>query len=271
MRQAITGWSSLLLLLVAVPVAAQADAVDQLAFTRPVDNAIAPAVKARAFQVYRIPFSYELREMTDDRWGVRLTFPVSLSAARLQRMSGVGSFAQSLGLVAVVPGVELEIPARAWLRLRPFVEVGVGKSTLGGSVQLLYAAGLRARVTQASGPVRLMFGGSAMRRHLGASGDAYGGHSLFEGAVDAQVPLGFSVGQKVARGGAYTIVRGYEGLESSPEGPEPLVLGHQIEAGISFSTAPALRVWKITVPWLAVGYQFGPVISGVRIYSSFPF
>jgi len=40
---------------------------------------------------------------------------------------------------------------------------------------------------------------------------------------------------------------------------------------VSFSTAPVLRVWKIRLPWIAAGYQFGRTISGWRIYATFPF
>jgi len=40
---------------------------------------------------------------------------------------------------------------------------------------------------------------------------------------------------------------------------------------VSFSTDPDLRVWKVPLPWLAAGYQFGHIVSGVRIYVVFPF
>ena len=48
------------------------------------------------------------------------------------------------------------------------------------------------------------------------------------------------------------------------------MLRGQFEAGLSFSTAPDLRIWRIPLRWLAAGYQFGRV-SGVRIYLKFPF
>ena len=37
------------------------------------------------------------------------------------------------------------------------------------------------------------------------------------------------------------------------------------------ATEPELRLWKVPFSWMAVGYYFGPVISGVRVYTSFPF
>ena len=92
----------------------------------------------------------------------------------------------------------------------------------------------------------------------------------FEGGADVQVPLGFSVRGGQARGGLYVIGRAFDGLELEREDQPPIVLRGQFEAGLSFSTAPDLRIWKIPLRWLAVGYQFGR-ISGVRMYLTFPF
>src|SRR5512139_3992552 len=64
-------------------------------------------VDARAVQLYRIPLGLQLRAMDEDRWGVRLTFPVSLSTIRVERTSDLKPFAKSVGIAAVVPGIEL--------------------------------------------------------------------------------------------------------------------------------------------------------------------
>ena len=85
-----------------------------------------------------------------------------------------------------------------------------------------------------------------------------------------QVPLGFSVQDGQARGGLYVIGRAFDPLELEGEDQPPILLRGQFEAGLSFSTAPELRIWKIPLRWLAVGDQFGRV-SGVRMYLEFPF
>jgi len=75
----------------------------------------------------------------------------------------------------------------------------------------------------------------------------------------------------VRRGGGYVIARNFVGFTLTRPGFAPVDLDHQYEVGLSLSTAPALRIWKVDLPWLAVGYQFGPVLTGIRLYSSFPF
>jgi hypothetical protein len=238
---------TLLLGLAAAPAAAQDQGLDPLLFARPLDSGDAADVRAKGVQLFRVPL-----------W-VRI------------RVSDVGVFVKKLSIGAIVPGMELELPVGARGLMRPFVEAGVGKGTAGGSVEVLYGVGLRARMTQPVKRLNLIIGGAASHRKAQADVRDYDRHSTFEVGVDGEVPLGFSIGQKAARAGLFTIARGFSGLELRREGQDPVVLHRQFEAGVSFSTAPVLRIWKIRLPWIAAGYQFGRTISGVRIYVTFPF
>ena len=49
------------------------------------------------------------------------------------------------------------------------------------------------------------------------------------------------------------IARAFDDLVLKRPGLDPVSLGHQYEAGASFSTAPEIRIWKVTLPWIAVG------------------
>ena len=261
-----------LALLACRPVAAQDQGLDPLLFAQSVDGQAAEEtdLQARGVQLYRIPLSLRLLEMRGNRWGVRLTFPVSVSAIRITSTSDLDRFVKGLGLASIIPGLELEIPIEPRLRLRPFAEVGFGNSTEGSETEVLYGAGVRARFVQPLRRLHLSLGGAAMHRKPETSRETYNGHSTFEAAVDAQWPLGFSIGDQAARGGVYTISRVFNGLELLREG-HTIVLRRQWEAGISFATAPELRVWKVKLPWIAAGYQFGKTLSGVRVYVAFPF
>jgi hypothetical protein len=258
----------LLVPLAATPVAAQDQGFDPLLFAGVFDGDAAN-VEARATQLYRLPMALTLRRPDDGRVGVRLTFPISLTSVRVENVSDVKPFVRKLGMTAVVPGVELLIPVSDRFRLRPFGEAGIGRG--GGRTEVLYGAGIRGRVDQPVKRLQLTFGGSAMRRKRGTEGGGYGDHSMFEAAVDTQFPLGFSVGTRKARGGFFVIARGFNGLELPRAEQSPIVLDSQFEAGVSFSTSPNLNIWKLQLPWLAAGYRFGDVLSGVRVYMRFPF
>jgi hypothetical protein len=262
---------TLLLGLAAAPVAAQDQGLDPLLFARPLDSGSAADVHASGVQLYRLPLSVRIRGLDGHRWGLRVTFPVSLTSLRVHGASDVGGFVKKLGIAAIVPGIELALPVSTRGLIRPFAEAGVGKGTAGGSVEVLYGVGVRARMTQPVKRLNLTIGGAASHRKAQADVRDYDAHSTFEAGVDGEVPLGFSIGQKAARAGLFTIARGFDGLELHREGQDPLVLRRQFEVGASFSTAPVLRIWKVRLPWIAAGYQFGHTVSGVRIYATFPF
>ena len=127
------------------------------------------------------------------------------------------------------------------------------------------------RMNQPAKRVHITLGGAASHRKAAADVPQYNQHSAVELGIDGQVPLGFSIGQRAARAGLFGIARGFRSLELQQEGRDPIVLRRQLEAGISFSTDPVLRIWKFRLPWIAVGYQFGHTVSVVRIYATFPF
>jgi len=267
MRRRTALWT-LLLGLVAAPAGAQDQGLDPLLFAQPLDTA---EVHANAVQLYRLPLSLRIRSTDGHPWGLRVTFPFSLSSLRVESASDVGTFVKKLGIAAIVPGVELEIPLATRALLRPFAEAGIGKGTAGGSAEVLYGLGVRARLTQPVKRVAFTIGGAASHRKRPSQVREYDEHSTFEIGIDGQVPAGFSIGTRAARLGLFSIARAFNGLTLRPEGQNPVSLRHQFEAGVSFSTAPVLRIWKIRLPWIAAGYQFGEVLSGTRIYAAFPF
>ena len=269
-------WFSLLLALVALAAADEAAAQDQgldlLLFRSLREDGVPPIdLQAHTVQLYRLPLSLRLRREDEDGWGLRLTFPVSLSSLRIDSVSDVRPFVKKLGVAAVVPGVELELPVGHGLRLRPFAEVGFGKDFEQGRTKALYGGGTRARWDRSAGRLLLTLGGSAMNRKVLTSREGLGAHSTFEGAINAQLPLGFSIGRREARGGVYVIARGFNGLELKRPGQESIALSRQFEVGGSFSTAPDLKIWKVKLPWLAAGYQMSEAVSGMRVYVAFPF
>jgi hypothetical protein len=259
----------LLLFLAALPAAAQDQGLDPFLLANHEETASATDVEVRGFQLYRLPFSFHVRSLDEHSWGLRVTFPVSLSSLRIKGVSDVGGFVEKLAVAAIIPGLEVEIPVGSRTLVRPFGEVGIGKSS-DSSAEVFYGAGLRARTTTDPKDLHVTYGGRISGRKSPEFDGTAARYASFEGGADVQVPLGFSVLGGQARGGLYVIGRAFDGLEIEREDQPTIVLRGQFEAGLSFSTAPDLRIWKIPLRWLAAGYQFGRV-SGVRMYLTFPF
>jgi len=258
-----------LLLFAASPAASQDQGLDDLLLANRDQVASAPEVEARGVQLYRLPFSFHLRSLDKHPWGLRVTFPVSFTSLRITGVSDVGGFVEKLGIAAIIPGLELEIPVGSRTLVRPFGEIGLGKSSE-SSAEVFYRAGLRAHSLADLKQLHLTYGGMFSGRKTPALTGTAEPYASFEGGLDAQVPLGFSVRGKQARGGIFVIGRAFDGLELAREDQPPIVLRGQFEVGMSFSTAPVLRIWKFPIRWPAAGYHFGRV-SGVRLYLTFPF
>ena len=259
----------LLLFTVALPAAAQDQGLDPFLFANRDDTASATEVEARGFQLYRLPLSVRLRKLDDHPWGLRITFPVSLSSLKIQGVSDVGGFVEKLGIAAIMPGVEVEIPAGRLGLVRPFGEVGFGK---GGDsdVETFYRAGVRAHASADAGKLHLTYGGMISGRRMPVFEGTADRYASFEGGIDVKIPLGFTINGGQARAGPYVIGRAFSGLVLDREDLPQIELHGQVETGVSFSTEPVLRIWKFPLRWLAVGYQFGQV-SAVRMYLMFPF
>jgi hypothetical protein len=257
-----------LLLFAAWPAAAQDQGLDPLLLANRDEIAAAPDVEVRSVGLYRLPFSFHLRSLDDHPWGLRVTFPVSLSSLRITGVSDIGPFVDKLRIAAIIPGLEVEIPVGGRTLLRPFGEVGFGRS--GDASEVFYGVGVRAQNVADLKRLHLTYGGLIAGRKAPALADTAARYVSLEGGADLQVPLGFSVRGGKARGGVYVIGRAYGGLEMERENQPTIVLPGQFEAGVSFSTAPDFRIWIIPLRWLAAGYHFGRV-SGLRIYLKFPF
>jgi len=255
----------------AVPARAQDEAIDPLLFAPRLSGTDeATDLQARTLQLYRLPLAWRLRPMDDQHWGIRVTFPVSLQSLRLSGVSDVGPFTKKLGIAGLVPGVELEIPLSYGVRMRPFAEAGFGKSS-DGKTEALYGVGAALMLERQLHVAHLTYGGLGMYRNSYTSGDEYDGHGTFEAGIDTQFPLGFSIGRKAVRAGGYVIARKFAGLDLLLKNQETLTIDHQYEVGASFATTPIFSVWKFKLPWIAAGYHFGRTLSGVRIYTKFPF
>jgi hypothetical protein len=256
------------LLFVAVPAVAQDQPLDPLLLANRDEVASAPEVEGRGLQLYRLPFSVHLRSLEKHPWGLRITFPMSLSSVRIKGVSDLGSFVEKLGIAAIIPGLEAEIPVGSATLLRPFGEVGFGKSN--ESSKVFYGIGVRAHTVSELKKLHVTYGGMIAGRRTTSLAGTADRYASFEGGADMQVPLGFDLRGRQARGGVYVIGRAFDGLELEREDQPAIVLGGQFEAGLSFATAPELKIWKIPLRWLAAGYQFGR-FSGVRVYVTFPF
>jgi hypothetical protein len=252
----------------AAPAAAQIDAISPEIFLP--RGADVGDVSASSVKVYRLPLGYTVRDHEDRPWGLRITFPLSFGAHEVDAIIDGGKVSDALNTLSVIPGVEFRVPVgERWL-LKPFAELGIGSELGGSGTELLTSGGVKCLGVYPGRPLRWMFGSAV--RYNGSSIDAVrGAFGSLELAADVQTRLGFSLGGKAAQGGVYGMARYYSGLDIEIGSTGLSSIDEQYEAGISFSTDPVIRIWKLRIPWVAIGYRFGDGIDGYKISLSFPF
>ena len=260
----------LALALVAGPAAAQDGDLDGL-MLGPHGVGEVQDASSQSFQIYRIPISYPIRRLEDKPWGLRITLPVSLGTYELEAATDIGDVVESIQSAAVIPGVEFLLPVGERWVVKPFAEAGVGDDSRTGETHLLYAAGIRARGVYEARPFELMVGGAFRYRSPADTDVVKNWYSTVEGGIDAQLPLGFAVGSRDARGGGYAILRHFSNLEFELVTEGPFDVSWNYEVGLSFSTEPPLQVWKVKLPWIGLGYRFGDRTRGIRLNFAFPF
>jgi hypothetical protein len=229
-------------------------------------------VEATSFQLYRIPLSATVRDLEDKPWGLKVTFPVSLGGYEVSAATSVGDLAERLNTVTVVPGVEFLLPAGSDWTIKPFVEAGLTTSSgTDDDTDVLYGAGARARGEYRLERLIVTLGGALEYKSGGDSRALVQHYSTLAAAADVQLPLGFSIGRRAARGGLFVAVRNYSDVKLRDLDTEPFEVSTSYEAGVSFATEPPLRLWKLPLPWLGLAYRWSEAVSGLRLYLAFPF
>jgi len=258
------------LLLTAAHAAAQED-LDPLR-RLPFDTGGVSDVEATSFQLYRIPLSATVRDPEEKPWGLKITFPVSLGGYEVSAATSLGDLAERLNTVTVVPGVEFVLPAGPDWTVKPFAEAGLTSSSgAEGGTDVLYGVGVRARGEYRPRRFVVTLGGALEYKSGGDSRSLVKHYSMLAAAADAQVPLGFSVAGRDARGGLFAAIRNYSDVKLRELGTEPFEVSTSYEAGVSFATDPPLRVWKVALPWIGLAWRESDALSGLRLYLSFPF
>ncbi|MCU0293586.1 MAG: hypothetical protein MUF10_16625 [Thermoanaerobaculaceae bacterium] len=267
------GWRLLVLAGLLVVGAATARAQEDLEplWRMPFDATGASDVEARSLQLYRIPISFGLRDTTTHAWGLDLTLPVTLGGYSISAVLADGLFSERVQTYSIIPGLEFQVPVGAHWMVKPFVEVGVRGGEMGGNTGVLWGAGTRARGAYPAGRARWTLGAAAEYRAGGGDRSLVEHYSQIAAFADVQRPLPFTIFRRTARAGLFAGYRFLTDATLRTLDADDLEIRHQVEAGLSLSTSPALRLWFVEVPWIGLAYRAAGALSGVRIYLTFPF
>jgi hypothetical protein len=231
-------------------------------------------------QVFTLPLSYtfdlERRSAENGRpWRLKVSAPINLGLYEFSATAPDGTLVEAdQQTLAVIPGVELQIPMSETWTLKPFVDAGIGRGLQSGShFAYIYTVGARSLYEHPVGDYTFMLG----------NGLFYAGNALFDGGVSEDYsaietglavrrPVGFEVWGIEPDLGLYGIYYYYpRPLEFQRFLQSTLRVRNQFEVGMWVGSAGPFEIGPITDPKIGIGYIFGDDLEVFRINFGFPF
>ncbi len=225
------------------------------------------AFSGQSIQVYRIPFSYQVRTLEEDNYGLKLMLQVSFGVHDFE----IGEIVDSISTVTVMPGIELEFPYRGGWIFRPAVEVGQTRTLDGGPNATLWAArgwalkGVTLRGNQLTIGTGLEYSGTDAGE-LGVS------FTDVKVGLDYRIPIGASLKGSDLDIAAFGLVKYYlDDIVLPVPGQDPLIVDEQYEIGFMVGVSPKIKIFGFSVTRVGVSYYTGDRIDGFRLLFGRPF
>jgi hypothetical protein len=227
-------------------------------------------VSGRTLQVYRLPLSYAFRDSEEGRAGFRLTFPMAFGFYNFDPEDVLSSsLDEDVATFSLVPGTEVLVPVSPHWLLKPFAEAGYVWARGGDADAAIYSAGLRSRFDCKGGGFDMAVGTGLNYALVDPPGSGRDAMVALEAAFTASHPFGQGA-QAQADYEPYFVGRVYFGGEDHPlpgQGSNTLV---QYEAGMTFGSRGPMKLWKIPLPRIGVGYVVGHDLAALRIVLGTP-
>jgi len=220
-------------------------------------------------QIYDLPFSYTLRSIKNDDWGLDLKFPITIGIYNIDSQKEE----IDVNLLAVMPGIEFQIPIHNSWTLMPVGHFGLGKDTSGGNLRYIYSAGIKSQVLFGRDRLSFTLGNALRNKGYFTAGDGPDNNfSTFDTGLDMRFPSGFRVLGKDSYFSIYGI--NYYFFDKTvviDSEKNPIEVNTQWEIGITFSTIPNWKIWFFELERLGLGYRFGNGFNAIRLVFGMPF
>jgi hypothetical protein len=257
----------------AEPLTRQEQAVINFGFATQLGSGIY-TLSGRTLQVYRLPFSWKIPAADDARVHARVTLPLTIGLADFDPIDVIESgLPEGLDTISFVPGIELRIAVADNWHLEPFVEAGIARDSTSEFDQRVYSVGLRSRYELEDGELHWEFLEELLHMTVEQkSADSSDDCTRFRLGVTARRALDAILMGRRADYLAYGFVDVYTDTPAGPaDGEQGDSGGAQLEIGITFGTVEPLKIWRVPLPRLGIGYRVGEDLSVFRVVFGSPF
>ncbi|UCD79590.1 MAG: hypothetical protein JSW26_30080 [Desulfobacterales bacterium] len=221
----------------------------------------------RTVYLLRGPFSWTLREVDSQKWGLELLLPATIGFHEYDGLDNVGTF-------TFVPGVQFSYPILENWWLKPFGQFGFGKDFSGGDIAWVYGAGIKSLATFEIKRSELDFGtGLTWADQNQAGGGSDSGFSMFEIGINSRWPTNITVLDRKSDLNLFFVITQFvNDLDFERAQKENKNIHRLYKFGIALSSAekfPILGLFDLRGGGLDV--TFGDGYFGIGLTTGFPF
>ena len=218
--------------------------------------------------VLRSPFSYTLKEAGSENWGLEMLLPVTV---------GLNEFIHKysdIALVSFVPGISLIYPVKENWRLKPFLQVGVGKDFSGGDASWIWGGGIKSLATFPYKKIEFDLGNSLMLADNSKSGQEVSddGFSMWEIGLNVRWPVDFKVQNRNTHVNLFFVYTAFlNKLEFTQDIMDDTKVRRLFKFGIFLGAKDSFSIWGLGFRGMGIDYTHGDGFTGIGLTTGFPF
>jgi hypothetical protein len=232
----------------------------------------------RTVGILQLPFAYTWRPATAERWGVKLTVPVTFGFYDFQIGDlAEGDLPESVSTASVLPGIELQMQALDNWRLQPFAAVGYGWELDGPADAVLYHVGVKSQLAFPLGRGQFILGNTLSHAGYDASDQPRQPLTRFITGLNFVFPSNGTLAGRPIDFGMHVIHYLYATKLAFPLAEDvDNTTRNEIEVGISFRarqpfTFGAFDRELFDVDQVGLAFRVGENVTGVRLFFSLPY
>ena len=226
----------------------------------------------RAVAIIQVPFGFQLREATREKFGMRIKIPTAVGLHNFEFDSVPELDVDSLATVSVLPGIEFSfLVAERW-ELDPAVYLGYGRDLSNDVNSIIYGAGVTSRYEFNVGKPQMTFGSDLI----------YNGYTPEDGSarfitrlglgLDAKVPTRWTIGDSnMFIGTHFTIYHYLNEIDFETIGGQDITVRNEIEVGLALGKDPMFKIFGFSFDRIGLSYRFSDETNAILLNTGFPF
>lgn len=224
--------------------------------------------------VFVASYSYqqELREASDDEYGIHFNFPIALGFYDYEPSDAIDfELPSDVATITLFPGAYYIIPLSADWTIKPFINLGYGKEFEGGTEAWIYSVGVRSLYKFRLEKWRMAIGSSLYYAGNTREDRTDLGFAAADIAWDFNHPTSLEFDDKIVYLGGYLAAYYFSDLEFISSNESTFELNDQYEVGITMSTQSGLEILGFELERVGLAYLTSQNFDAWRLSFSFPY